>query len=98
MAAVKSKKTKRSILVTILVLAVICYFAATLISLKVKVSEREKHNAELSEQYEQQIADNKQLEKIIEEGDEADYIERIAREEGYAKPDERVYYYDSTAS
>ncbi len=92
MAVVKPKNRKRSILVTVLVFAVIFYFAATLISLRVKVSERKKYNEELSEKYEQQVEDNSQLEKIIEEGDEADYIERIAREEGYAKQNEIVYF------
>lgn len=98
MAAVKIKKNKRSILVAILVFAVFCYFIATFISLRIKVREREEANAELQSQYNQQIEDNEQLSKVIEEGDEADYIERKAREDyGYAKPGERVYY-DSAVS
>lgn len=97
MAALKIKKNKRSVLVAILVFAVICYFLATFISLRIKVRERKEANAELQSQYNQQVEANEQLSKVIEEGDEADYIERIAREEGYAKPGERVYY-DSTAS
>ncbi|MCQ2475449.1 MAG: septum formation initiator family protein [Clostridia bacterium] len=97
MAALKVKKNKRSILVAILVFAVICYFVATFISLRIKVRERREANAVLQSQYNQQVEANEQLSKVIEEGDEADYIERIAREDGYAKPGERVYY-DSTAS
>lgn len=98
MAAVKIKKNKRSILVAVLVFAVLCYFVATFISLRIRVKENEEHNAELQLQYNQQLEENEQLSKVLEEGDEADYIERIAREEyGYAKPGERVYY-DSTAS
>lgn len=98
MAAVKNKMNLRSVVVAVLIFAVICYFAATFISLRIKVRDREKNNAELQSQYNQQIKDNEQLSKVIDEGDEADYIERKAREEyGYAKPGERVYY-DSTAS
>lgn len=98
MAAVKNKMNLRSVVVAVLVLAVICYFAATFISLRVKVRDREKHNAQLQTQYNQQLKENEQLSKVIDEGDESDYIERKAREEyGYAKPGERVYY-DSTAS
>ena len=49
-------------------------------------------------QYNQQLDENADLEAYIESGDEADYIERIAREQyGYAKPEERVYY-DSAVS
>ncbi len=98
MAAVKIKKNKRSILVAVLVLAVICYFVATFVSLRIKVKERQDANAQLQSQYDQQVEENEQLSKVLDEGDEADYIERIAREEyGYAKPGERVYY-DSSAS
>lgn len=98
MAAVKPKKRKRSILVAILVIAVLFYFAATFVNLRGEIKEREAANAELQKQYEAQLEENTQLQNYIDSGDEADYIERIAREEyGYAKPDERVYY-DSTAS
>ena len=93
MAAVKVKNRKHSIILAVLFCALVCYFVATLISLQSKVRAQENAVAELSSQYEQQLADNAALNAVIENGGEADYIERIAREQyGYAKPEERVYY------
>ncbi len=93
MAAVKVKNRKHSVILAVLFCALVCYFVATLISLQSKVRAQENAVAELSNQYEHQLADNAALNAVIENGGEADYIERIAREQyGYAKPEERVYY------
>ncbi len=93
MAAVKVKNRKHSVILAVLFCALVCYFVATLISLQSKVRAQENAVAELSCQYQQQLEDNAALNAVIENGGEADYIERIAREQyGYAKPEERVYY------
>ncbi len=84
---------KRSVILTVLLLALVCYFVATLVNLQTKVKAQEAVNASYSEQYEAQLAENADLQAVIESGDEEEYIERIAREEyGYVMPDERVYY------
>ncbi|MBQ6707894.1 MAG: septum formation initiator family protein [Clostridia bacterium] len=36
-------------------------------------------------------AENAELEAMLESGDKDAYIERVARENGYVKPNERVY-------
>ncbi len=98
MAAIKIKNRKHSIILAVLFCALVCYFVATLISLQSKVRAQENTVSDLKAQYQQQLDENSELEMIIEDGDEADYIERIAREQyGYAKPEERVYY-DSSVS
>ncbi len=98
MAAYKTKNRKHSVILAVLLCALVCYFVATLISLQAKVRAEENHVAELESQYQQQLDDNSALKEVIENGNEADYLERIAREQyGYAKPDERVYY-DSAVS
>lgn len=98
MTAFKMKNRKHSIILAVLLCALVCYFVATLISLQIKVNAAEDNVAQLNNQYQQQLDENAALEEIIENGDEADYIERIAREQyGYAKPEERVYY-DSALS
>lgn len=96
---VKKVKIKRnSTILTVLALALVCYFVATVVSLQTKVHAKERSIAQLSEQYKEQLDDNDELKQIIDSGNENDYIERIAREDyGYAMPDERVYY-DSSAS
>lgn len=98
MAAVKIKNKKHSVILGVLFCALVCYFIATLISLQTKVNAEEKALEDLKTSYYQQLEENADLEMIIENGNESDYIEKVAREQyGYAKPDERVYY-DSSAS
>lgn len=98
MAATKVKNRKHSIILAVLFCALVCYFVATLISLQAKVRAQENTVNDLKAQYQQQLDENTELEMIIEDGNESEYIERIAREQyGYAKPEERVYY-DSSVS
>lgn len=98
MAVKNVKNRKHSVILAVLFCALVCYFVATLISLQVKVRAEEREVADLKNVYQQQIDDNAELEMIIDSGNEAAYIEKIAREQyGYVMPDERVYY-DSTAS
>ncbi len=93
MAAKKIRNRKHSIILAVSFFALVCYFVATLISLQLQVRAQENNVADLEAQYNQQIEDNKELQKLINEGNESEYIEKIAREQyGYAKPDERVYY------
>ncbi len=98
MAATKRKRRKNSVILGVLFFAVVCYFVAILISLRTTVSAEEKSLEDLKTSYQQQLNENAELEMIIENGNESDYLEKVAREQyGYAKPDERVYY-DSSAS
>lgn len=92
MTVKKTKNRKHSVILAVLFAALVCYFVATLISLQTKVRAEEKAVNELKNTYQQQLDDNAELEMVIENGDEAAYIEKIAREQyGYAMPDERVY-------
>ena len=93
MAVKKIKNRKHSIILAVLFCALVCYFVATLISLQMQVRAQENNIEGLKNQYQQQIDENAELQQLIEEGNESEYIEKIAREQyGYAKPDERVYY------
>ncbi len=87
------KNRKHSVILAVLFCALVCYFVATLISLQMQVRAQENTVEELSLQHQQQLDENAELQRLIDEGNESDYIEKIAREQyGYAKPDERVYY------
>ena len=54
-------------------------------------TEKKEELADLQTQYEEQVQQNKDIEKTIKENDEAVIAEKYAREEGYVKTDERVY-------
>lgn len=93
MTVKRMKNRKHSIILAVLFCALVCYFVATLISLQSQVRAQEQSVENLKAQYQQQLDDNSELQRLIEEGNESEYIEKIAREQyGYAKPDERVYY------
>lgn len=98
MAAVETKKRSNSIILSVIFFVVVLYFGATLFSLQTKVNAEERALEDLIATYQQQVSENAELEMIIENGNESDYIEKVAREQyGYAKPDERVYF-DYSAS
>lgn len=58
-----------------------------------EIKERKDKVDELNAQYDQQVAENENLQDIIDNSDKDSYIERVAREKlGYVKPGEKVYY------
>ena len=96
MSAVKVKEKKRSILLAVLFVVLVGYFIATLINIQTKVKAQENENAASQQTLQNIINENADKADRLENGDEDENIEQIAREQyGYADPDERVYY-DST--
>ncbi len=92
MGVVKTKENKKSVLLAVLFLALVCYFVAVLISNNSKARAQEAENMAAVSVEQSILAENKQIDDFIENADEEDKIERIAREEyGYAYPDEVVY-------
>lgn len=89
----KSKPKKHSFILSMALLLVAGYFVIGLVQTQLQIREREKQAEEVSAQYEQQLAENKRLQSVVDGGDEKAYIERVAREKlGYVMPDEKVYY------
>lgn len=89
----KTKKRKTSFLLALGAFALAGYFAITLIQLQIQISEKKETLAQIQAQYNEKIAENEELEKIVEDGNEDEYMERIARDSlGYVKPGEKVYY------
>lgn len=91
----KSNKNKkaRSVILIIAVIAFIGYFGVSFAKTQIEINKKEAEVEELSEQYSELQLNNQELEAMLENGDEADIIERIAREErGYVYPDEKVFF------
>lgn len=89
----RTKKRETSFLLALGAFALAGYFAITLIQLQIEISEKKETLAQVQAQYNEKIAENQELEKVIEGGNEDEYIERIARDSlGYVKPGEKVYY------
>ncbi|NMP37408.1 MAG: septum formation initiator family protein [Clostridiales bacterium] len=89
-------KQFNSFILTVAIIAVFGYFIMTFIQLRIDIKERNSEISRLTAEYNRKLAENEQIQGIIDNGNESDYFEIIAREQhGYIMPDERVYY-DST--
>lgn len=98
--AAKAKKKKKaagqrnfSVILFIAAVILVVYFSVSIIHDQVEIAQQEQENAALQAQIDAQIAENNDLQKSLDSGDEAEYMERIARDRlGYVMPDEKVYY------
>lgn len=90
----KSKKRtkKRSVILSVVVFVAVCYFVVSFISLQSALRQRKQDLAVLNSQIAAQEYENNELRRLMEQGDDTELIERIAREDlGYAYPNERIY-------
>jgi len=80
------------VILVLLLLAVAGTFAVRLVQLQIGIREQEQKLSNLQAAYVQQQQDNDALRKKLDNADEAQYIERIARDSlGLIKPGEKVY-------
>lgn len=88
------KKTRStSFILTLAIIVVIGYFVISLVSLQMEKNEKAQQVAQAQATLAEKQEKNDQLKSVLEEGDDSDYIERIARDVlGYVLPGERVYY------
>ena len=67
------------------------YVAISFVRIQITINEKRVQLAVLQEKIEAQEQTNAELSAMLENGIDDDYIAKIAREHGYAMPDERVY-------
>lgn len=93
------KKKRRSFLLTIALIALIGYFIISLVSLQIRINQKQQELESLRQTYKQVQIKNTELKQIVAEDDENGYMERIARDVlGYVLPGESVYYDVSSGS
>ena len=85
------KKAVKNIFARVACLCLAVYAVFTLVEMQVTLAESRQLLAELEVRYEEQRITNKELRRQLNAGMDQDQIERIAREEGYVYPDERVF-------
>lgn len=75
--------------------ALICllcgYLVVNVIRCQVTIGSKRQELDSLQTQVEEQKAENEELDRALSDGEDA-IIERIAREQGYARPNERIFY------
>lgn len=83
---------KRTGLITkIVVLALMVYMASALLNLHGQIQSVQDQRSLLSAQVDKQRMDNQQLSEAIENSDDPDMLESVARDKGYVKPGETLY-------
>lgn len=85
-------KLKRAGMLTkVIIVVLLIYFTTSLLDLEGKIQDTEKEIGALQEQVEQQKIQNQQLQLAIENSDDLETLERVAREKGYVKQGETLY-------
>ena len=88
---VKSKSFIK-LVIGIFFLGLVSYCSYTLISNYSDISRLNAQAAELNTQYENQIKENEKIKAILNSDNKDEYIEQKAREKGYVKDGEIVFY------
>lgn len=86
-------KTKRAgFLTKIVVLALLIYMATSLLDLRGQIQTTQEQRDTLSQQVASQRLENQALAEAIEHSDDPEMLEQVARQKGYVKQDEILFY------
>lgn len=86
-------KFKRAgFLTKIVVLILLIYMATTLLNLRGRIRSAEAQRDTLTQQVADQKLENQELADAVENSDDPEMLEKVAREHGYAKKDEIIIY------
>ncbi|WP_294834681.1 FtsB family cell division protein [Eubacterium sp.] len=89
---IKSKKSVIVGFVIAIIAALAVYCGTCLISNTADIARLKNESQELNTKYQQQLDENKKVKSILESDNKDEYIEQKAREKGYVKDGEVVYY------
>ena len=83
---------RRSIILVLCI--IVAFVASVMIFTNISIDSNEKQNKldALNLQLEQLKQENQEMDYLINNSDDAELYEHLARERGYAYPDEKVYY------
>ncbi len=84
------EKAKKNKFLRIAVIAIIAYSIVLIASLEIEVmNKRSELDAKKQQQAELQI-ETDELSRLLEDENQEEYLKKIAREEGYANPEDRI--------
>lgn len=89
--AEKKVSWKRWIIAAVMT-AVLGYSVFSVVNNIADINRLKAQSAECQAQYEQQISDNEKIKAILNSDSKDEYIEQKAREKGYVKAGETVFY------
>ncbi len=86
------KKNIWGILAALLLIGLFIFFGTSMVNQDADISRLQNQKAELSAKLEAQQQTNKELQAVLDNENKDNYIEQKAREKGYVKSDEVVFY------
>ena len=90
-------RSKHSIILILAIVAFVCFIAVACVLNYSAAAQNQRKAAEANTQCEKVERENSELSSFLDDENHDEYYERIARDDyDYAKPGERVYYYDSS--
>ena len=78
-------------LTKIVVLALLIYMATSLLDLRGQIQAIQEERDTLAQQVSDQQLENQELSEAIENSDDPEVLEEVARDRGYVKQDEVLY-------
>ena len=87
----QNKKIRASLIAGVLVL-IFFYCGGVIVAQSADLSHLSKQKAALEQQLEAQKQENEELDAILQSENKDDYMEQKARESGYVKSNEIVFY------
>ena len=72
-------------------MVLLVYLATSLLDLRGQIQNIKQQQQTVSQQVEEQQLANQQLQEAIDNSDDPDTLERVARERGYVKQGETLY-------
>lgn len=88
----RSRKSVIRIAIAVLISALVLYCAITFIGNLSDINRLKAQTESAEEQLDKQLEENDSLKAILDSDDKDEYIEQKAREKGYVKDGEVVYY------
>ncbi len=91
MAKSKNKK-KHSFVLLVVIVALVVYFAVSMVSSAKEIQSKQDDVNALQSELNDKLAENEDLQGVIDSGDKDEYIQQVARDKyGYKMPEDRVY-------
>lgn len=82
---------KAGLLTKIVVLALLIYMATALLDLRSQLQDYRAEQAALSDQVAQVQQENAEKQYFLDNKDDPDVLEQVARDKGFLEPDERAF-------
>ena len=82
---------RASLLTKLVILGLLIYMATSLLDLRGQIQTVQEERDALAQQVADQQLENQELSEAIENSDDPDVLEQVARDKGFVKQDEVLY-------